>query len=139
MAILEDRWSRFFRYFNIDLKSLFDRTDSLEAPPVTPLVFGATVAVDAGLGKNKHFRLVLTGATTQLNNPINLVDGQKLLFEIIQDAVGSRALTFDTKYAFGTDIISYTPTATANKRDFVMGTYILALDKILITAVAKGY
>ena len=64
------------------------------------LTYGATIAVDASLSNT--FSVTLTGATAQLLNPSNLVDGETLVFRVTQDGTGGRALTFDTNYDFGT-------------------------------------
>jgi len=43
-------------------------------------------------------QLTLTGATAQLDNPTNLVNGASYAIKVIQDATGSRILTFGTIY-----------------------------------------
>lgn len=57
---------------------------------------GGNVPVDADLGPN--YELELTEATTELNNPTNLVEGQTFVVLIKQDSTGSRALTFGTDW-----------------------------------------
>lgn len=112
------------------------RIDTLESNRIVALTDSSTISVNAALGK--HFRVTLGGNRT-LANPTNLVDGDKLLFEVIQDGTGSRTLSLGNKYAFGADITSLTLSSTASKRDFIMGTYIQAADKVFITAIARGY
>lgn len=106
---------------------------------ITPdtLTDASTVAVDASLGN--HFRLTLTASGHTLGNPTNAVDGQKILFEIIQAAGGGDTLALDTKYAFGLGITSFTMTATANKRDFIGVVYNSTADKFYVIALAQGY
>lgn len=100
------------------------------------LTDAATIATDASLGN--HFRVTLGGNRT-LGNPTNPTDGQRILWEIIQDATGSRTLAFDTAFAFGTDITGVTLTTTASKRDFIGAVYNSTASKWYIIAVSKGY
>lgn len=109
------------------------------APAVqTPIVLtdAATIVTNAALGN--RFRVTLAGNRT-LANPVNAVDGQQIVFEIIQDAVGGRTLTFDTKFAFGTDITAVVLTTTASKRDFITAIYNQATDRFYVVGVSKGY
>jgi hypothetical protein len=57
---------------------------------------GGNVAVDADNGPN--YELELTEATTELNNPTNLAEGQNFFITIKQDVTGSRSLTFGTDW-----------------------------------------
>lgn len=109
--------------------------DVVPHPPVA-LTDAATIATDASLGN--HFRVTL-GASRTLGNPTNLTDGQRLTWEVIQDATGSRALTFDTMFAFGSQLASITLTTTAGKRDFIGGIYHSITGLIYIVAFAPGY
>jgi hypothetical protein len=105
---------------------------------VVDLADAATIATDASLGH--RFRVVLgVGATRALGNPTNPYDGQQITWEIVQDASGNRALTFGSKFAFGTDIPSATLTTTASKRDFLTAQYDLAADKFYVIGFSKGY
>lgn len=86
------------------------------APKVVSLTDATTIAVDASLGN--HFVVTLGGNRT-LGAPTNPTNGQRILFEIIQDSTGARTLSFNATYAFGTGIPTPTLTTTANKRDFI--------------------
>lgn len=97
---------------------------------------GATVSTDASLGT--RFRWTAAQNFT-LANPTNAHNGQLLLWCIIQDGTGSRTITFDTKFAFGTDITGVTLTTSANKRDFIGAVYDSTADKFYIISVVKGY
>lgn len=97
---------------------------------------GALITTDATLGN--HFRATLTANAT-LSNPSNPADAQRLVWEFIQDATGSRTLTLGTKFALGTDITAVTLTTTASKRDFMTVIYNLATDKFYVVAFVKGY
>lgn len=106
--------------------------------PVT-LTDAATIAVDASLGN--YFRITLGGNRT-MGAPTNATDGQKILFEIIQDATGSRTVTWTAGaagFAFGTDVTTPTLTTTANKRDFVGFAYNSVTNLWYCLAVARGY
>lgn len=104
------------------------------------LTDAATVLVDAS--KGNYFRLLTTsgiGATRAFGAPSNPLDGQRIVFEIIQDGSGSRAATWNAKYAFSTDIPSPTLTTTASKRDFVGFIYNSTADLWYCLAVVKGF
>jgi len=100
------------------------------------LTDAATIATDASLGN--HFRVTLGGNRT-LGNPTNPTDGQRALWELIQDGTGTRTLAYDTKFAFGTDISSVTLTTTASKRDFLTAVYNSTADKWYVVGFVKGY
>lgn len=104
-------------------------------PPVS-LTDAATIATDASQGN--HFRVVLGGNRT-LGNPTNPTDGQKVMWELIQDSTGSRTITLDTAFALGTDISSITLTTTASKRDFLGAVYNATASKWYVIAFVKGY
>lgn len=103
---------------------------------VTTLTDAATIATDASLGN--HFRVTLGGNRT-LGQPTNPTDGQKIIYEIIQDGTGSRTLAYNSVFAFGTDVASPTLTTTANKRDFIGFVYNSTATKWYCLAVSKGY
>lgn len=87
---------------------------------VVALTDAATIVVDASLGN--HFRVTIAGNRT-LGAPSNPTDGQKIVFEVIQDGTGSRTLAYNAAYAFSTDIPSPTLTTAASKRDFLGFSY----------------
>jgi hypothetical protein len=100
------------------------------------LTDAATIVVDASQGN--HFRVTLGGNRT-LDAPSNPVDGQRVIFEIIQDATGSRTLAYNAVYAFSTDIPSPTLTTTLNKRDFLGFIYNSTAGKWYCVALVKGF
>lgn len=104
-------------------------------PPVV-LTDAATIATDVSL--SLHFRVTLAGNRT-LGNPTNPVDGQKVIWEIIQDATGSRTLTLGSAFALGTDISAVTLTTTASKRDLLGAVYNSTTTKWYVIAFVKGY
>ena len=106
---------------------------------VVTLTDAATIAVDASLGN--HFKVTLGGNRT-MGVPSNPTDGQKIMFEVIQDGTGSRTITFSGGaggFSFGTDITGVTLTTTANKRDFVGAVYNSTANTWYIVAFVKGY
>lgn len=103
--------------------------------PVT-LTDATTIATDASLGT--HFRVTLGGNRT-LGNPTNPTDGQRCIWELIQDATGSRTITLGSNFALGTSIAAVTLTTTASKRDFLGAIYNSTAGKWYVTAFAKGF
>lgn len=106
-----------------------------QPPPVT-LTDAATIATNASLGNS--FRVTLGGNRT-LGNPTNPTDGQRIIWELIQDATGSRTITLGSAFALGTDISSITLTTTASKRDFLGAVYNSAASKWYVIAFTRGY
>lgn len=76
------------------------------------LTDGATITPDCTRGS--YQRVTLAGNRT-VAAPLNPGDGQRLVIEVIQDATGSRTLTWNAVFAFGT--ITNALTTTASKRD----------------------
>lgn len=103
--------------------------------PVT-LSDTSTIATDAS--QSSHFRVTLAGNRT-LGNPTSARDGQKILWEIIQDATGGRSLALDTKFTVPDDIGTITLTATANKRALLAVTYNSTADKFYVAAFLQEF
>lgn len=108
---------------------------SVAGTPVT-LTDASTIATDASL--SNHFRVTLGGNRT-LGNPTNPTDGQRVVWELIQDGTGSRTITLSSAFALGTDITAVTLTTTLNKRDFLGAIYNTTAAKWYVVAFAKGY
>ncbi len=100
------------------------------------LTDAATINTDASLAD--HFRVTLGGNRT-LANPTNMYDGQKVVWEFIQDGTGTRTLSLGAKFAFGTNITTVVLSTTAGKRDFMGAVYNLAADKWFVVAFVTGY
>jgi hypothetical protein len=103
------------------------------------LTDAATIATDASLGKTFHVTL---GGNRTLGNPTNppgAGEDQSRVWELIQDGTGSRTITLDTKFAFGTDITGVTLTTTVSKRDFMTAVYNPTADKWYVTGFVRGY
>lgn len=107
----------------------------LGSAPVT-ITFADPLPTDASLGC--YFRATLTDNFT-LANPINPLDGQRILWELIQDGTGSRLITLGDKFALGSDITAVTLTTTLNKRDFLTAVYNSTADKWYVVGLSKGY
>ena len=71
--------------------------------------------------------------------PSNPVDGQKITFEFIQDATGSRLVTWNAAYEFGLGLPTPVLTTTASKRDFVGFVYNATAALWYCVAFANGY
>lgn len=114
--------------------SLGNHTHVVE-PGVVILADGATIAVNATLGE--IFRVTLTGDHT-LGNPSGAIDGQMMLFEIIQDGSGGQTLMLGSKFNDPNGYFTGQSTA-AGKRDKLGVQYNLAADKFDVLAFAVGY
>lgn len=103
--------------------------------PVT-LTDAATIATDASLG---NLMRVTLGGNRTLGNPTNAVDGQLVTWMVKQDGTGSRTLTMDTKFRFGSDITSITLTTTPGKTDHIGARYNSSDDKWDVVAFVRGF
>lgn len=102
----------------------------------TALVDAATIATDASLSNT--FTVTIAGNRT-LGNPTNPTNGQKVTWAIKQDGTGSRILSFDTAFAFGTDIPGVVLTTTPNKIDYITAIYNSVTSTWNVIGFAKGY
>jgi hypothetical protein len=100
------------------------------------LTDASTVATDASV--SNQFRVTLGGNRT-LGNPTNGVDGQLVMWSIKQDGTGSRTITLDTKFRFGSDITSITLTTTAGKTDKLGAQYNSGDDKWDVVSFVRGF
>ncbi|GLY08278.1 hypothetical protein [Actinoplanes sp. NBRC 101535] len=98
------------------------------------LTYAATVTIDCNAGS--YQRLVLTGATT-LAAPTNPADGQRLIVELIQDATGSRAVTWNAAFVFSTTHAN-TLTTTASRRDLFEFVYVASNAKWYVLNSSKN-
>jgi hypothetical protein len=102
--------------------------------PVALALAGTNVAVNASLGT--HFRLV---ATTNffLQNPTGAVDGQRLVFELIQDNAGGRTVALANLFKLSADLPAVNLTTNANGRDFM--TCIASGTNFYVVGFIKGF
>lgn len=108
---------------------------------VVTLTDAATVAVDASLGN--VFTLLFTAAvgnTRAMGAPSGSpANGQKMIIRLRQDVVGSRTVTWNAIYRFGTDITTPKLTTTASKTDYIGFIYNSTDITWDCVAVSKGY
>jgi hypothetical protein len=110
----------------------------INTPTIVALTDAATILVDASLGN--HFTVTLAGNRT-LGVPSNPVDGQKITFEVAQDATGSRTLAFASSaggYSFGA-VSAPTVTATASAVSLVEFLYSARKAKWLYRTSQLGF
>lgn len=100
------------------------------------LTDAATITSNAALGN--VFTVTLGGSRT-IANPTNPTDGQKIIFRLKQDGVGSHTVTWDTNFRFSTDIPLPTLTTTAAKTDYIGFIYNATDAKWDCLAVTKGF
>lgn len=120
------------RQLDRDVQRLFI---ALRPDLIVDLTDEATIATDVSIAI--HFRVVL-GDNRTLGNPTNGRDGQKVIWEFVQDSTGSRTITLDTKFDVGADI-DFTLSTTAGAIDFMGATYDAPNDKWRVLAFVKGY
>jgi hypothetical protein len=94
------------------------------------------VATDASTGN--YFYISCTLSFT-LNNPTNPTDGQQLHYKFRQDGAGSRILSLDTAFAFGSDLTSFALSTGANKLDYMIVEYDSTNAKWEILSVQHGF
>ncbi len=96
-----------------------DQLEGRYAVEVATLTDGANISVD--LGANQNFTVTLAGNRT-LDNPTNKVVGQTGSIFIVQDATGSRTLSYGTDYEFsgGTAPTLTTTAAAVDRIDYIV-------------------
>jgi hypothetical protein len=102
--------------------------------PVT-LTYGATVTTDVSQGT--LFRVTLAGNAT-LANPINVSDGERVIWQITQDSTGNRALSYGGAFDFGA-AGQPTLSTTAGKTDYLGAIYRAASSTWDVVAFQAGY
>jgi hypothetical protein len=78
------------------------------------VAFASTITADASI--SRHFRITATGNFT-LGNPTNLDDGDKLIFEVRQDASGGRVPTLGSMFNTGGTTLAWS--TAPNKIDYL--------------------
>ncbi len=118
----------------LNRKGMFVGAGAVPTPVVINPATG-NVIVDVTLGC--HFRLTMTGNV--LLTPTGGHDGQRIVFELIQDGVGNRILSTGTPWVFGTDIPSVTLSTAADMHDFLTVIYNASWGYYIVVAFVKGY
>lgn len=103
---------------------------------VIALTDGPNISTDVAYGTT--FTVTISGNRTMLN-PINSSPGKKILYQIRQDAVGGRTLTWDTDFRFCADIPVPTLSTSGNLTDYVAYIYNGVVSKWDCLAFSKGY
>lgn len=103
------------------------------ASRATGLTDAATITIDCSRGS--YHRVTLGGNRT-MAAPIFPGDGQRLVVEVIQDATGSRTLTWNAAFSFGT--ITNALTTTASRRDIFEFIYNAATSKWYVLQASKN-
>lgn len=130
-SMLDNNLKEAVRQLDQDVQRLFI---ALRPDLIVDLVDQASIPTDVSFAI--HFRVTLAGNRT-LANPTNGRDGQKVIWEFVQDATGSRLLTLDTKFDAGS--IDTTLTTAANSICFMGCTYDAPNDKWRVIAFTTGY
>lgn len=123
-------------YAGLDSSGLVPQAQLPVARPPVTLTDQAVIATNASLGN--HFIVTLGGSRT-LGAPTNPSDGQRILWEFIQDGAGSRTITLNAVFALGTDITNIVLTTAAGKRDFMGAVYSASASKWFVIAFTRGY
>lgn len=98
---------------------------------------GSTIATDASLGNN--FRVTALTANVTLSNPTNSVDGQRVVWEVIQHASAAKTLAFDTNFKFGAEITACTISSTTSTHNFITAVYNSTTTKWYVVGCLTGY
>jgi hypothetical protein len=106
------------------------------APAVVVLPDAATIAVDASLGND--FRVIIAGDRT-MGTPANPTDGQKITFQVTQDANGPFTLTWSSGYQFSAGLPQPTLSATAGDTDLLGFIYNAVKGTWLFAAFVSGF
>jgi hypothetical protein len=97
------------------------------------LTDAATITIDASQGDD--FRVTLAGNRT-MAAPTNPTDGQRMTVLLTQDGTGTRTMTWNSAFTFGT--LTGTLTTTANRRDLFEFVYNSSLSKWLVLQASKN-
>lgn len=102
---------------------------------VVAVADGATITIDASLGS--EFTVTLGGnRTLTITNPTS---GQRIIFRPTQDATGSRTITLDANFRYGTDIPLVVLSTGASLTDYVGFVYNAAAAKWDVTSLIRGF
>jgi len=108
----------------------------ISGPPPFALTDASVITTDAS--NSNYFRVTL-GGNRILGNSNNSSDCQNVVWEFTQDVTGSRILSLDTKFVFGTDLIAITLSTVPETIDFLEAVYHLSTDRWYVKSFAKGF
>lgn len=103
-------------------------------PQIQSLTYAATITTDVSAGT--LFRVTLTGNLT-LANPVNALDGQRVLWQFTQDGTGGRVLTLGAQFDVGP--LTVTLSTAAGKVDYLLAQYRASATKWDVLAFGSGY
>lgn len=109
---------------------------ALVLPVRVALADAATLTLDAS--KGSVFDITL-GGNRAVAAPLNPTDGQTILLRLTQDATGSRTVSWNAAFHFGTDLPTPTLTTTAGKTDHVEFTYNAGRSAWECVRITRGY
>ncbi len=112
-------------------------SDRGNAPPALSFTdSGQTLVCDALAGN--HFRTTLTGHRTMFA-PVGAADNQRLVFEVTQDATGSRKMFFSTDFVFGSDLTGAVLSTAAGATDYIGVIYNAVANEFRVVSFLKGF
>lgn len=102
---------------------------------VTEITDGATQTWDCSSGGIFQWTL---GASRTMSEPTNMVGGQMIEIRVVQDATGSRLVTWPSTFAWPA-ATAPTLTTTASKMDIVRGSWDTKNSKWRMQAASLNY
>lgn len=114
-----------------------DKGDTGDPFP-SPFVLTDTPTIVTDCSLSNLFEVTLGGNRT-LANPINPSDGDRIVWEIVQDATGGRTLTLGSAFVFGESLPTLSFSTTSGKRDFMGAIYNQTTNKWYVVAFSKGF
>lgn len=112
-------------------------THALVSVPVSITDNGTTLATDASTSNT--FRSTALTAGVTLSNPTNPTNGERITWEIIQNASSAHTLAFGNKFAFGAEITDCTISTNLSSHNFITAIYNSTTDKFYVVGCVTGY
>jgi hypothetical protein len=129
-------------YYNQDAQDFYASKNGGAYAPlgadnrVVALTDAATINTDANLGS--IFTVTISGNRT-MANPTNSIAGKRITYQIRQDNVGGRTITWDTNFRFSQDVPTPTLSTSGNLTDYIGFIYNGISSKWDCLAVSIGY
>lgn len=116
-------------------------TISCASATLSPTFAVSGLSTTAASCRRLTMRCTLTNSVTTVSAVAGtLIDGDTMVWELIQDGTGNETITgWDTSYAFGTDITGITLSTGANVRDFITWVYNSTAGKFYCVGFVRGY
>lgn len=116
---------------------IISASHAIVSPSVSLTDNGSTIATDASLGNT--FRTTALTANVTLSNPTNSSDGERIVWEIIQNASAAKTLSFGTNFGFGAEITGCTISTTLSSHNFLTAIYNSTTTKWYVVGCVTGY